>query len=57
MTHKVLSKVIYYSETLFKAPQAERDAVEAELNGVDGSAGETPDTENTPDTTNTGGDN
>ncbi|EAM8668943.1 hypothetical protein BIX20_05945 [Salmonella enterica] len=43
--------------TAIKAPQAERDAVEAELNGVDGSAGETPETENTPDTTNTGGDN
>lgn len=40
-----------------KAPQEERDAVEAELNGVDGSAGETPDTENSPDTTNTNGDN
>ncbi|EBR5509500.1 hypothetical protein B8133_13550 [Salmonella enterica] len=43
--------------TAIKAPQAERDAVEAELNGVDGSAGETPETENTQDTTNTGGDN
>lgn len=34
-----------------KAPQAERDEIEAELNGDNSSVSETPDTENTTDTT------
>ncbi|EBG5574816.1 hypothetical protein GWY41_14450 [Salmonella enterica subsp. enterica serovar Bredeney] len=34
-----------------KAPQAERDEIEAELNGDNSSVSETPDSENTTDTT------